>query len=501
MEVDFVLLFGYCRAMPSFTAFALDRLLEPGASKSVDKSVPPGSSPAPRPNNLPKPPASRRPNLERGNSVPASTASHPSLERTSSVPTLERKVSRPQISPALYATPEATPLPDSPSDSPSSFPPSPYIVNHKRRGPRLSKSFSEVDVAARKKALEEDKANDSGKDEEEAKATGAANGCSVTFTIEGDHLNGVVDIQDELVNGERDCPVEVEGVNGVQDSEIGSSDGKLGSNGTRKNLTVDKDGSLNLEKDGECEDFYDPQDSMSYASNTDGEDNGGAESSMKYPTTTPAGEFYDAWDELSTESERQTSLRDVDAELCELRLGLLTEIEKRKQAEEALKNMQSQWQRIRQELAIVGLRLPACPVDIAEADEMDANPAEELLQQLSLARIVSESIGRGMAKAEMEVEMESQIEAKNFEIARLLDRLHYYEAVNREMSQRNQEAVEMGRRNRLSRKRRQRWVWGSIAAAITLGTAALAWSYLPSARGSSASDGSSAVEHNEAAKK
>jgi hypothetical protein len=37
--------------------------------------------------------------------------------------------------------------------------------------------------------------------------------------------------------------------------------------------------------------------------------------------------------------------------------------------------------------------------------------------------------------------MEAQVEAKNFEIARLLDRLHYYEAVNRELSQWNQEVI------------------------------------------------------------
>nr|GFC36951.1 hypothetical protein CTI12_AA533660 [Tanacetum cinerariifolium] len=47
-----------------------------------------------------------------------------------------------QISPALYTTPEPTPLPD----TPTSFAPSPFIVNHKRRGPRLSKAFSEDDA-------------------------------------------------------------------------------------------------------------------------------------------------------------------------------------------------------------------------------------------------------------------------------------------------------------------------------------------------------------------
>ena len=37
--------------------------------------------------------------------------------------------------------------------------------------------------------------------------------------------------------------------------------------------------------------------------------------------------------------------------------------------------------------------------------------------------------------------METVIAAKNFEIARLSDRVQYYEAANREMSQRNQEAI------------------------------------------------------------
>ncbi|QHO57280.1 uncharacterized protein DS421_3g80920 [Arachis hypogaea] len=51
------------------------------------------------------------------------------------------------------------------------------------------------------------------------------------------------------------------------------------------------------------------------------------------------------------------------------------------------------------------------------------------------------SIGRGMARAEVEVEMEAQLELKNFEIARLLECLRCYETMNREMVQRNQEAI------------------------------------------------------------
>jgi len=38
---------------------------------------------------------------------------------------------------------------------------------------------------------------------------------------------------------------------------------------------------------------------------------------------------------------------------------------------------------------------------------------------------------------------------------------------------------EVARRDGQKRKRRQRWIWGSIAATITLGSGVLAWSYLP----------------------
>lgn len=56
----------------------------------------------------------------------------------------------------------------------------------------------------------------------------------------------------------------------------------------------------------------------------------------------------------------------------------------------------------------------------------------------------------------------------------------------------------MARRNRQRRKRKQRWVWGSIAAAITLGTAALVGSYLLTGKESTSSD-PGASEHDDAA--
>lgn len=141
--------------------------------------------------------------------------------------------------------------------------------------------------------------------------------------------------------------------------------------------------------------------------------------------------------ELSSESGPQPQFPDIESELRDMRLTLLMEIESRKQAEENLSNLRSQWQRIHEQLSLVGLNLPADPTTLGEGDD----PGAEICQQVYLARFVSNSIGRGIAKAEVELEMEAQIELKNSEIARLWDRLHYFEAVNQEMSHRNQEII------------------------------------------------------------
>lgn len=146
--------------------------------------------------------------------------------------------------------------------------------------------------------------------------------------------------------------------------------------------------------------------------------------------------------ELSSENGPQLPANDFENELREIRLSLLMEIEKRKQVEEVLSNMQTQWQRIRERLSLVGLNIPPNLVAGEELDnEQPDDQVEDLCQQVQTIRFVSESIGRGITKAEMETEVEAQIESKNFEIARLWDKLNYYEAVNREMSQRNQEAI------------------------------------------------------------
>ncbi|KAM1529240.1 hypothetical protein ACFX1Z_018469 [Malus domestica] len=483
--------------MPTFTVIALDRLLEPGASsKSADMSSLPNSNSKPFSSSMP---------------VPDSK-----LERRNSTSVVEKRPHRPQIRPALYATPEATPLPD----LPTSFPPSPYIINHKRRGPRLMKSYSEQDVSLHQKAGGGEKLNgdvnrveakavklNGNVSNAEAKVANSPVDDLNTFTfskpVEVRHSNGVHHFVSS--NGQlRGSNVELGSSSEHEDNFYASnnkrsSDVEL-SNGSAREDDLLKQVAMSPERDSEREDFVDLKDSMSVASyNTDGEGNFGAERSAQ--TSTPMGEFYDAWDELSSESGQgqQLSVSDVEVELREMRLSLIMEIEKRKQVEESLNNMRRQWQRIREQLSLVGFTLPEDPTVASGHEQLGSDPAEDLYQQVYLARFVSNTIGRGLIRAEMEMEMEAQVESKNFEIARLMDKLRNYEAMNQEMVQRNQDVLEMARRDRERRERRQRWVWGSIATALTLGTAALAYSYIPSSRGSPSFD-SEVPERSDAGK-
>ncbi|KAG6394591.1 hypothetical protein SASPL_145180 [Salvia splendens] len=363
--------------MPTIAAIALDRLIEPGAAKSMVqvrnspdsklerrrstantieiRAMDAPSSMVERGYGIPPNPKSERgvnvppnPKLERGVSVPPRTklkggggVAMPSHAPTTTVVDKEHHWTR--ISPALYATPESTPL----RDSPSSFPPAPYIIYHKRRGPRLMKSFSEYDVATWKNKSDEIKV-----DKNESRA------------------------EKGVCKDDSSIPTEV--IYLAMDDDYASRSGT--GNAMQMNLTGDEVVGSPV----------DPQDSVSVEAIGESVGNGGAERSS-LSQSAPITEFYDAWEEGGE------------------------------------------------------------PVD----------PAAEICLQLYLTRLVSNSIGWGIAKAEVEMEMEAQIELKNSEIARLL---------NQEMSHRNQEVVETARR---LRQRRQRWIWGLISAALTLGSGVL----------------------------
>ncbi|XP_008795948.1 uncharacterized protein LOC103711546 [Phoenix dactylifera] len=407
--------------MPTFTAIALDGLLEPSASRNPTLRPPP---------------------------VPVK------VEKAPPIPSGKKSIPCPNVLPALYATPETTLLPD----MPSSFPPSPYIINHKRRGPGLLKSLSQNDVAGSQmpppEEVEKKAEMVNGKGAEET-----ANGFHEK-KLEGEHkaVNG---------NGSQGESVSIEHHKKFQDAWL--SDGPVAATEVANPVALDP------EKDGENEDFFDPQNSLGTTSNTELGDG--------WKPSTPLGEYFDAFEEISSEGASQSSYRNMENELREMRLNLLLEIERRKQAEEALENLQNQWQMLSQHLSLAGLSLPSPPAVTDEKDEQSCiDPAEELCRQIVIAHFVAASVGRVFSRAEVELEVEPWIEAKNFEIARLWDRLHYYEAANREMSQRNQEAVEMARQQQHRQKRRQKWIWGSVGLAATLGAAVIVWSYLPESK-------------------
>lgn len=438
--------------MPTITHYVLDPFLETGSLPNIQKIVP----------------------------KPAPLAPEKSSEKPIPLPV---GPARTNTLPALYTTPETTPLPDSPSSFPGTW--SPYLINHKRRGPGLIKTPSQGDVGSegslpklpvtlpalpkRSEAFEAQ--------ESEFRLTQENSG-----VVGGD--NGVEDILDGQNEGMQKGKVTLFGQDEHDQPEFEfrheSPDalvrpvivGKLVNNGTPRNSENDA--------------FFELQESLSVASNSEAEDAGGQERwwkpSSPFGTSvgTPGAEFYDAFEEISSDGATRSS-RCVDDDFREMRLSLLTEIEGRKQAEEVAEIWQKEWKKLNHHLSLIALSLPS-PTIAEEADDTSMDPGAELCQQITVSQLVAAAIARGLARVEVESEMESVISAKNFEIARLSDRVQYYEAANREMSQRNQEAIEMSRQQRNKRKMRQKWFWGSVGIAVTLGTAAIAWSYVPASQ-------------------
>lgn len=329
----------------------------------------------------------------------------------------------------LYATPKEIPLPYSPYSSP----PSPYILNHKARRPAPLLKGSSDDVEA----------------------------TTTSSTSSEDDVLGrpVWDSTPPQGNfwGKKSA-------SHISNGDIGSADAD---NCLAQESYLLESVRTKANKDHVPEYFYDRGQSVSFTSNS------GAENSHNLSSS--GGEFYDARDgnslhlfflifssisvfyfrcevaflsycvpfpELSTDSGTPSSVNNMEAEL---RLSLLMESEKRRQAEETLEEMQVHWRRLRQQLAHVGLFLPLDPT----STQYSMNIADELRCQIEFTRFVSDSLDIELAKAEVEMEMTSELEAKKFEITQLSNRLHYSETVNQEMSQRNQEAI--GRRNKKSR--------------------------------------------------
>lgn len=114
------------------------------------------------------------------------------------------------------------------------------------------------------------------------------------------------------------------------------------------------------------------------------------------------------------------------------------EIKRRIAAEDAMAVLQQQCNEMVSRLPYVDEEGNVL-VDDLQSDWDDAHQA----QRIVVAREVAASVARGAVKAELEEELETVVAEKNREVARLRDKLQYFELVNHEMSQRNQEAIGM----------------------------------------------------------
>ncbi|XP_077231973.1 uncharacterized protein LOC143865539 isoform X2 [Tasmannia lanceolata] len=204
-------------------------------------------------------------------------------------------------------------------------------------------------------------------------------------------------------------------------------------------------------------------------------------SAWKNSSLTTHGEYYDAPEEFFSDGSSSlaspSSISNLDAELRGARINLFEEIERRKKAEKALYDMHRHRQRIVEHLSQVGLSFPVA--SNAENMQLEIESAERLCLEVAVTRFVSEAVGRGQARAEAEAAAEAIIDSKNHEIGRLRDKLQYREAVNHEMSQRNQKIIEISRQQHQRRKMRHRWIWSSVGMSIAVGASVLAYSYLP----------------------
>ncbi|KAL2477797.1 uncharacterized protein Fot_46811 [Forsythia ovata] len=371
--------------MPTFTAIALENLLEPRVRDSCK--------------NPPKP--------NQGVSNDDSGATE--LRENSSANPRVGGSSHIYISPALYVTPE--PVPGSSSPNPSS--PSPYVVNHKRRG-----------------------------------------GCENSRRrVEGSEVQDLNPIKDG-----NDLNLEEEV---VEDSFVNEYEG----------LKVDNDAEYDEEG------FFDPRsEGLSTRSFDEVSDFEGRQIESR-SFGSAQGEFFDASDEFSNSSSSGSSrgLR-IDSDLQATRLSLLEEIEKRKTAEENLQLMCFQWERISNLMSQAGFTFPAPPT-VSDSMQLGNNSMDQFSQEIVIARFVAEAVGRGQARAEVELAANAILESKDQEISRLQDKLLYYETVNHEMSQRN--LVEVARRQQQRKRSPRRWLWSCLGLSIAIGASVIAYSYIP----------------------
>lgn len=347
--------------------------------------------------------------------------------------------------PPLYTTPS----PRRPS-SPSSFSPSPYVLNFKTRGPVQkqlnARKESSVDASTYSSLQGQQHLADAIEDTV-AEPTQFAKNAGISVN--------------EGLTAKRFCGVLPE--NEVFEIELDKRDA------FKKVLTQKSQDLMNEEKHS-CIDFSSKTDSGTSYEHL----------AASPPTASSAGneevEFFDAPDSVIYDSA-------CEEEACPLSgkqgrgLGghggrtmsrMEEEIARRIKAEETVAGWQRRWNEMAKRCSSLGLS-----VTFQTGENTEEDSSELSSQEVLVARLVGGAIARAVVRAEKDEEFEIVLGTKNREISRLCDKLQNLELVNREMSRRNQDVIELTQRRRRRRQRRQKLALGGFCAAFCIGTVGL----------------------------
>ncbi|KAJ7571482.1 hypothetical protein O6H91_01G164600 [Diphasiastrum complanatum] len=170
---------------------------------------------------------------------------------------------------------------------------------------------------------------------------------------------------------------------------------------------------------------------------------------------------------------------------CNVNLSYLDEfkanVERCVSEQRALVTLKQQHEKVAHEFSLSRFfSIPSDKQIIGRTSRNVFDLSDQIGQILEVTRFVACAIAKGTAKAEAEEELASIMDCKNREISRLRDKLQYYETLNHEMSHRNQECIEITRRQRQKRRRRLRLTLGCLGGIACLGmSAAAVYRYFP----------------------
>ncbi|XP_071698717.1 uncharacterized protein [Rutidosis leptorrhynchoides] len=319
------------------------------------------------------------------------------------------------ISPALYATPEPTPILDYNSSS-GSVSPSPYVFNRKGRGGGGGKSVN--------RRVDGFEVESGGGEVENEICLAVGGGRNENFFVDGEEGD-----DDDEDFGDARC----DSISVASSSELNDPGKLLGF----ENMSV---------VSNQIGEFYDAIEDFS----SDG----------------------------STLSLASCS-RNLVSELNTTRLNLIDETEKRKTVEDNLATMCALWQRVGKLLLPHNSQTCLAPSSDISPMRFDINEVKQFSQEVIFARFVAEAMEKAESRAEAELAADVIVESKDKEISRLKNRLQYYEAMIYEMSQKNLESMEVARRQRDRKRGRKKWLWSCIGMSIVIGASVVAYSYAP----------------------